>query len=268
MTKQIFAISFITFLYMISQNALKQTAAYLEDRYFQLTHALQKEMNEASISLEKCTLPDKKLAQFSAYAEGISIADLEEEITNFKDGNAVRNRILHFISERTERSEAFPLGGHITRIGSSWDGTKVGHLDEVDILYVLNKGQVTILPGEHGEDGIDYIRVEWKGRKYTASELSELFANELDHVLRAQPPHDMEHNGYVAPRYSGIRVSGPAVTVLFRTATDIGPMKKGSMVSLDITLALPFSYLPCDQKEKMDAIDVWLTKYITSTKDK
>ncbi len=40
------------------------------------------------------------------------------------------------------------------------------------------------------------------------------------------------------------------------------------MVSLDITLALPCSYLPWDQKEKMDAIDVWFTKYITSTNDK
>ncbi len=208
-------------------------------------------------------LPEDKLAQFSAYAEGISIADLEEEITNFKDGNAVQNSILRFISQRTERNQTFPLSGHITRIGSSWDGTKVGHLDEVDILYVLNKGQVVIIPGKHGEVDIETFRVEWQRSKYTASELSELFANELDQALRTEPPEGMEHNGYAAPRYSGIRVSGPAVTVLFRTATDIGPMKKGSMVSLDITLALPYSYLPWDQRQKMDAIDVWFTKYIT-----
>ena len=138
----------------------------------------------------------------------------------------------------------------------------------MDVLYVVNKDQVVIIPGEHGDVDMEIFRVEWKGNQYTAGDLSELFANKLDQTLRAEPPEGMKHNGYAAPRYSGIRVSGPAVTVLFRTATDIGPMKKGSMVSLDITLALPCSHLPWDQKEKMDAIDVWFTNYITSTNDK
>ncbi len=159
-------------------------------------------MNEALISPEKCSIPEEKLVQFSEYAEGISIADLEEEMTNFKDGNAVQNSILHFISQTTERNQAFPLCGHITAIGSSWDGTKVGHLDEVDILYVLNKDQVVIIPGEQVD--AETFRVAWKGSEYTASEFSELFANELDQALHlhTEPPQGMEHNGYAAPRYS------------------------------------------------------------------
>ncbi len=247
---------------------MHRTAAHLEDSYFQLIRALHKEIKATSISLEKCTLSEEKLAEFRAYSEGISVADLEEEITNFKDGNEVRHRLLRFIRQRTEENKAFPLGGHITRIGSSWDGTKVGHLDEVDTLYVLHKDQVAIIPGEHGDIDIESFRVEWKGRKYTASELSELFANELDQALRTEPPEGMEHNGYAAPRYSGVRVCGPAVTVLFRTATDLGLMERGSMVSLDITLALPFSYLQSDEQNTIDATNMWFTNYIISTNDK
>ena len=235
----------------------------------QKIHALHEALSTASISCGNCTLPDEKLALFGAYAEGISIADLEEEITRFKDGNTVRNRILHFISQRTERNETFPLVGHVTRIGSSWDGTKVGRLDEVDTLYVLNKGQVAIIPGEHGEVDVERFRVEWNGSTYTARGLNELFANELDRALRNEPPEGMEHSGYAAPRYSGIRVSGPAVTVLFRTATDVGLMEKGSMVSLDITLALPLSYLQADQQVKAIAVDIekWFERYIIATND-
>lgn len=88
-------------LYIISQKDLQQTAAYFDETYFQLTYALHNKMNKASISLEKCTLPEEKLAQFSAYVEGISIADLEEEKTNFKDGNTVRNSIIRFITQMT-----------------------------------------------------------------------------------------------------------------------------------------------------------------------
>ena len=229
---------------------------------------MHEEINAASISLEKSTLSKEKLAQFCAYVGGISVADLEEEMTNFKDGNTVRQRILHFINQRTKLNETFPLNGQITSIGSSWDGTKVGHLDEVDTLYILNKDQLTILPGEHGEVDMENFRVKWKGGEYSASELAELFANALDEALRTDSPKGMEHNGYAAPRYSGIRASGPAVTVLFRTATNIGPMEMKRMVSLDITLALPYSYIQSDQQAVMDGIDAWSSKYITSTNDK
>ena len=229
---------------------------------------MHQQLNTASISFEQCTIPDEKLEHFSAYAEGISVADLEEEITNFKDGNAVRNQILRFISQRTEWNLKFPLGGHITGIGSSWDGTKVGHLDEVDTLYVLNKGQVNIIPGKNGEVDIERFRVEWKGKAYSAGELNVLFANELDQALRTEPPQGMEHNGYAAPRYSGIRVSGPAVTVLFRTAAKIGRMEKGSMISVDITLALPFSYIKSEQQAPIYDLNEWFTRYISSTNDK
>ena len=247
---------------------MQRTAAHIEGSYFRLTRALHKDMDATLLSLEKCTLPEDKLAKFSAFAEGISVADLEEEITNFKDGNEVRHRILRFIRLRTEEDETFPLGGYITRIGSTWDGTKVGHLDEVDTLYVLHKDQVAIIPGEHGDIDIESFRVKWKGSSYTASELSELFANELDLALCTEPPEGMEHNGYATPRYSGIRVSGPVVTVLFRTATDLGLMERGSMVSLDITLALPFSYLQSDEQNTIDATNMWFTNYIISTNDK
>ncbi len=219
----------------------------------------QSVLDRASLSSRRGTLSQAKLQLFRQYAEGISLSDLEEEITVFGDGHKVRQGIIDFIIQRTEQNDKFPLRGNITKIGSSWDGTKVGYLDEVDTLYVLNKDQVTIVPGE---GDLYNFRVRWNGIEYSPSELNEQFEKAVDCALRTKPPENMQYNGYKAPHFSGIRVNGPAVTVLFRTAADVGRMEKGSMVSLDITLAIPFSYLPLEPL--LDHVS-WCTQYIVAT---
>ncbi len=179
------------------------------------------------------------LLSFSA----IGGAELEEEIADFTDGYTVRNHILDFIQERIELNETFPLAGAMMRrcsVQRSCDGTKVGPLGEADAIYILDKDKVSIFPGENGEVNIENFHVKWKGVEYCPI---ELFAISIDLALQAEPPEGMEHNGYAALRYCGIRVGGPGVTVLFQTATDIGSMKKGSMVSVGIMLIMLGSHL-------------------------
>ncbi len=229
-----------------------------------MSEALQKALSEASISRGKCTLSESNTSKFRDLVNGISFDHLEAVEADFKKGNEVRDCLIDFIKDRTQTLD---LRGEITKIGSSWDGTKVGHLDEVDTLYVLNRDQVTIV--HDNSDGDEhFLYVKWNGNTYTAGKFSELFADKLNKALSTEPPESMEHNGYASPRYSGIRMSGPAVTVLFRTATDIGPILKGSMVSLDITLALPWSCLASNQKERINGMRKWFKDHISSTNNR
>ncbi len=222
----------------------------------------QSAYDRASISSKKGTLPEEKLRLFRQYAQGLSVFHLEEEMTVFADGHKVRQGIIDFIRQRTEQNSRFPLVGHIIKIGSSWDGTKVGHLDEVDTLYVLNKDQVTIIPDE--ENAFNF-RVRWNENVYSPCQLNEQFEKALDSALCTKAPEGMEYNGYKTPRYSGTRVNGPAVTVLFRTAKEVGRMERGSMVSLDITLAIPFSHLPSQHQHTVTDVESWYRQYIIFT---
>ncbi len=132
-------------------------------------------------------------------------------------------------------NEEFPFRGSIKKIGSCWDGSKVGKLDKVDTLFVLDPKQVTIskyFPGTRN------VRDTYNGNEYSAGQLNTMFADAVELALEGYPPVGMEHNA--APEFSGVRMGGPAVTVLYRTTAECGPIQKGTMVSLDIILAMPF----------------------------
>ncbi len=184
---------------------------------------------------------ETNLNLITEYAQSISIPELEEERVNFAAGHKVRTTLIEYIMERTVRNADFPLGGYIEKIGSSWDGSKVGKLDEVDTLFVLDPKHISVDSVAHDNPDICSFPIVYDGKEYSAQQLNEMFGCALLNALDSAPPNDMEHNGYAAPQFSGIRASGPAWTVLFRTRKDIGPMEKGSMVSVDITLALPLS---------------------------
>ena len=114
-------------------------------------------------------------------------------------------------------------------------------------MFVLDDKEITI--HYEGEGAYDFS-IDWKGDKYNARQLNQEFANQLEGVLKCDPPDELKHNGYAAPRFSGVRISGPAVTVLYQTSQQIDNIQKGSMVSVDITLALPFSCIKQEERLK------------------
>ena len=230
--------------------------------HFQMVEKIKKNLKDpiSHPGLELCT----------QYVQAISISELEEESANFAAGHQVRTSLIEYLRKRTEQNGDFPLRGWIKKIGSSWDGSKVGQLDEVDTLFVLDLQQLSLVPVAEDTPGVSNILVAYKGGEHNAQQLSEIFAGALVKVLDSDPPNDMEHNGYAAPQFSGIRVSGPAWTVLFRTGKDFGPMKKGSMVSVDITLALPFQCVK-DSLQLNDAladISSWTDGIVKANKNK
>ena len=179
----------------------------------------------------------ERLRRFEECFQVIKIALLEEERTNFAIGEDLRSSIIEHIKKRTN-CNTFPFRGHVKKIGSSWDGSKLGVLDEVDTLYVLDEEDFKVC--YFGKRACEF-HIVWKGKMYDAQELNHTFANHLEHVLRDDTPRGLGHNGYAAPRFSGVRVSGPAVTVLYQTTEQIGNMEPREFLSVDITLALPFS---------------------------
>ncbi len=181
------------------------------------------------------------LSNFTEFSKGISLSQLRKERRRFAEGHEIRISILDDIRYKTRQTadNTFPFRGHIEKIGSSWDGSRVGNLDEVDTLFVLEDAQVQIR-----DSGDETFYVIWKGREYRPRQIQDRFAEALDKILRTEsPPPRLQHGGYAAPEYSGNRINGPAVTVLFRRKVCDRENEHFQTLSLDITLAVPVSCL-------------------------
>ncbi len=178
----------------------------------------------------------EKTRKFNEVARTISLTELERNKTQFASCDRLRKDILNQVITAT-RNDTFPFRGHVKKIGSCWDGSKIGHLDEVDTLFILDETEIQIL-----QNGITI-----QNEHFTASQFVKRFADSINKVLsNCELPSTLEHGGYAAPEYSGVRMNGPAVTLLFSVTQDVGGMKKGDMVTVDIALAVPFSCLRYD----------------------
>ncbi len=226
------------------QRALETSAPYKsaepsdhQELYAELVCKVQETLVSASDSNSETPLSDKTLQLFRSYVEGISLSDLEKERAVFSSGHRIRSSILNRIYNRTEMNDEFPFRGRIEKIGSCWDGSKVGQLDEVDKLFILDPTQVIII---HADTDFQTVCVIYNGNEYSVCQLIRSFAKALEKALEGDTPVGMQHNGFAASDFGGVRISGPAVTVLYGTKTQCGSIQKGTMVSVDTTLAVPF----------------------------
>ncbi len=167
---------------------------------------------------EPCTLPQRSIEQFKRLCKAINIHDLVEDEADYLAGYDERQRLVDYVVEQTE-SDAFPLRGRALEIGSCWDGSKLDRIDEIDLLFVLEKNQI-----ERLQDGT----MRWENKEYTIREFRRFFDDCLDEVLCSKAPDDFDHGGYASPQYSGVRMNGPASTILltkstFTTSVDITP---------------------------------------------
>ncbi len=196
-------------------------------------------------TLEHKPIPDSKedktVGNFRRYLRSISVPELEKEKANYLVGNSVRDMLLKHISDVTTGNKDFLFEGRVEKIGSSWDGSKLHQVDEVDLLFVLNKTQIQI------KESDNRVSVMWHDKAYKPHELVEHFADSLEKVLSCTQPGNLQHGGYAAPEFSGVRLCGPAVTVLYQSHGE-NKIEKGNKkcdISVDITLAVPLSCLEC-----------------------
>ncbi len=169
------------------------------------------------------------------FLRGLSIPEFENDTANYARENYMRDTLLEHIRNVTTQNQNFLFEGHVEKIGSSWDGSKLRQVDEVDLLYVLSQTQVEIVEMDNT------FSVKWGDKVCKPRELVEDFADSLERVLSDSPPKNLQHGGYAAPEFSGVRLCGPAVTVLYQSKGDEASEKhgKGTHISVDITLAVP-----------------------------
>ncbi len=137
--------------------------------------------------------------------------------------------------------------GSLAHIGSCWDGSKIGRMNEMDCLFVMDVPGLTInkQPQHSGE-----YRVLIRGKELKARNFNVLFANCLEKaVLEIRLPTRIQHGGYATPQFSGLRFNGPASTALFLYKPDSGPEFS---ISLDVTPAFP---LDTESTERLQLIE-------------
>ena len=195
------------------------------------------------------------IPEFTNWARKVDVFTLDQEAANFsqyedivKDFNGVyRSEIESKLGKSFSYFGVF-LPGKLQNIGSCWDGSKVGKVNEMDNLYVIKSDKVTVRKHDD-EPGCYLIHLEQDTAKFeiTPREFRDQFAELLCELISQEKlPGCLRHGGYNSCGnerssadtcnvnnssgeqsdrierlcssdigYSGVRYNGPAVTSQF-----------------------------------------------------
>ncbi len=120
--------------------------------------------------------------------------------------------------------------GGLFEIGSFYDGSKTGRLNEMDCLYVVSESDVMIqqVSSVKGD-----FRVYLKGTEIKPREINEKLIAAMKEILSEMTlPAGWTHGGFGSPHFSGPRCNGPSVTAMFCN-------KDEKHMSLDVSIAFP-----------------------------
>ncbi len=207
--------------------------------------------------------PGFNTEEFSRWARKVDVFRLSEGAADFamrqheeivqEFGEYRRN-----LAERLSKLFAYDglsLPGQLKDIGSCWDGSKVGTVNEMDSLYVM-KGEDIILQENEAKHELYHVYLS------TGSTLHEIkprnirnqFADKYNQLIsELELPGCLEHGGYKSSRHNSqgstqdseswrgcVRYNGPAVTSQFLA-------KDKSLLTWDIT---PVVLLQLDSKAR------------------
>ncbi len=182
---------------------------------------------------------------------------------------AINELILHAMDEITSEMDPQFRGVSIG-IGSFYDKTKVTDPDEFDFLYELRNISFDCVPAEQdfcykvvldpkvSNEFFDVCE-EYEGHTVlTSDKLHAAFAEAITKALDGitLPEKRLQHAGFRSPRFSGVRKSGPAVTILFNYLNDNGK----TFIKVDITPALPVAVKGIDDIEWPPVVANYLRK--------
>ncbi len=129
--------------------------------------------------------------------------------------------------------DGISMRGQLNNIGSCYDGSKVGRMNEVDSLYVLDRDNIVV--EETTKAGLYRVVLQQGGTRteIVPRKIRNQFADAYcDLVSKLPLPDCLEHGGIKSPRYSGLRYNGPAATSQFLTSQ--GEQEK-SLLTWDVT---------------------------------
>ncbi len=183
--------------------------------------------------------PGYSTGDFTHWARKVDIFTLGEEAADFalKEHEEIVKEFGKYRQKLAERlSKIFScdgvyLPGQLRDIGSCWDGSKVGVVNEMDSLYVIQGDHFLIQ--EHREKRGAYrvlLQSDSTLQEIKPRTIRDQFTqkySQLVHQLKL--PNCLGHGGYKAARgnkdrhenprsrYSGVRYNGPAATSQFLT---------------------------------------------------
>ena len=154
-------------------------------------------------------------------------------MADFAQGAGVA-QTLHRIRGSLQKGITRKLGygGSLFQIGSFYDGSKTGRLNEMDCLYIVNESDVIVqqIPSNRG-----HFRVYVKDTEVKPREINQkLIVAMKDTLSQMALPNGWAHGGYASHEFCGVRCNGPAVTAMFCN-------KDENHISLDISIAFPLS---------------------------
>ncbi len=163
----------------------------------------------------------QKQDEFERWVKTMNIYDLDKDKADFYLDEAIVKEFECYRREVAEELATCVEYGHIKlkgqtkNIGSCHDGSKIGKMNEVDSLYVLEIENIVV--EENAEKGFQII---WKDNSANFEILPRCirnqFASTYGNVISKLPlPDCMKHAGYRSPDYSGLRYNGPAATSQF-----------------------------------------------------
>ncbi len=165
--------------------------------------------------------------------KNIDIRDLNQHMADFTQGAEVA-QALHTIRGRLQSGIRHKLGygGSLFQIGSFYDGSKTGRLNEMDCLFVISESDVVV---QQISSNGDHFRVYIKGTEVKPRDINQkLIAAMYETLSEITLPDGWTQGGYASQEFSGVRCSGPAVTALFCS-------KDENHISLDVSIAFPLT---------------------------
>ncbi len=163
----------------------------------------------------------------------IDMRDLSQHMADFSQGAGVA-QALHSIRGDLQLGIPQKLGYGVSlfQIGSFYDGSKTGRLDEMDCLYVVNEADVVV---EQVCPGKGHFKVYVKNTEVKPRDMNKKLISAMRDILSEMIlPDGWTHGGYHTKEFSGVRCSGPAVTAMFCN-------KDENHISLDVSIAFPLT---------------------------
>ena len=172
---------------------------------------------------------------FAKWARKIDILELDKEMANFAlDENIVKAFGDYCLEVETYLGNGFVCDGinfkgRLKNIGSCHDGSKVGKMNEVDSLYVLEENNFHVEPTDKPRCYRIFMYRNSEKYEIVPRKIREEFAEAYSRVVsQLDVPQPLKHGGFLAPCYSGLRYNGPAATSQFLTSDS-------SLLTWDIT---------------------------------
>ncbi len=182
-------------------------------------------------SKKSCFYDEERFQEF--VKSDIDLRDMSHHMADFTQSSGVA-QALRTIRSGLQSGLLQRLGciGSLFEIGSFYDGSKTGRLNEMDCLYVVSESDIVIQQASSGKGD---VKVYLKGTEIKPRDINEKLIAAMKETLSEMTlPDGWTHGGYGSPDFSGPRCNGPSVTAMFCN-------KDEKHVSLDVSIAFPLT---------------------------